>query len=153
VVVAGVALLVALAVLRPFPLDDPVLYRGDAFQHEILTGAADGWGSPAPSADLAAPDSVDWSVFPTGTERLQLFVLHALRVASGGVIAAVNLYLLVGVVVTAVVAFAVLRWMGKEVEMVVFEGENHGLTRGGRPGNRIEHQRRILGWFQKYLTR
>jgi dipeptidyl aminopeptidase/acylaminoacyl peptidase len=47
--------------------------------------------------------------------------------------------------------FAVLRWMGKEVELVIFEGENHGLTRGGRPGNRIEHQRRILGWFQKYL--
>jgi dipeptidyl aminopeptidase/acylaminoacyl peptidase len=37
------------------------------------------------------------------------------------------------------------------VELVIFEGENHGLTRGGRPGNRIEHQRRILGWFQKYL--
>lgn len=112
VVVAGIALFLAVVVLHPFPLSDPVLYRGDAFQHEILTGAADGWGSPAPSADLAAPDSVDWSVFPTGTERLQLFVLHALRVASGGVIAAVNLYLLVGVVVTAVVAFAVLRWMG-----------------------------------------
>jgi dipeptidyl aminopeptidase/acylaminoacyl peptidase len=47
--------------------------------------------------------------------------------------------------------FAVLRWMRKPVEMVVFEGEAHGLTRGGRPGNRIEHQRRILGWFQKYL--
>lgn len=47
--------------------------------------------------------------------------------------------------------FAVLRWMGKTVEMVIFEGETHGLTRGGRPGNRIEHQRRILGWFQKYL--
>jgi dipeptidyl aminopeptidase/acylaminoacyl peptidase len=48
--------------------------------------------------------------------------------------------------------FAVLRWMGKEVELVIFEGENHSLTRGGRPGNRMEHQRRILGWFQKYLT-
>ncbi|MBW4438546.1 MAG: S9 family peptidase [Pleurocapsa minor GSE-CHR-MK-17-07R] len=47
--------------------------------------------------------------------------------------------------------FAILRWLGRTVEMVVFEGENHGLTRGGRPGNRIEHQRRILGWFQKYL--
>lgn len=47
--------------------------------------------------------------------------------------------------------FAALRWMGKEVEMVIFEGENHGLSRGGRPGNRIERQRRILGWFQKYL--
>lgn len=47
--------------------------------------------------------------------------------------------------------FSVLRWMGKQVEMVIFEGENHGLTRGGKPGNRIEHQRRILGWFQKYM--
>ncbi|MDZ4766390.1 MAG: S9 family peptidase [Chloroflexota bacterium] len=48
--------------------------------------------------------------------------------------------------------FSILRWLGKTVEMVIFEGENHGLTRGGRPGNRIEHQRRILGWFNKYLV-
>jgi dipeptidyl aminopeptidase/acylaminoacyl peptidase len=47
--------------------------------------------------------------------------------------------------------FAALRWMGKTVEMVIFEGEAHGLSRGGRPGNRIERQRRIFGWFQKYL--
>ncbi|MEM7798073.1 MAG: S9 family peptidase, partial [Chloroflexota bacterium] len=49
--------------------------------------------------------------------------------------------------------FAVLRWMGKEVEMVIFEGESHGLSRGGRPANRIERQRRILGWFDKHLKR
>ncbi len=47
--------------------------------------------------------------------------------------------------------FAVLRWMGREVELVIFEGENHGLSRGGRPGNRIERLRRILGWFERYL--
>ncbi|MDA0699659.1 MAG: prolyl oligopeptidase family serine peptidase [bacterium] len=47
--------------------------------------------------------------------------------------------------------FAALRWMGKEVEMVVFEGENHGLSRGGRPGNRIERLRRIGGWFERHL--
>jgi dipeptidyl aminopeptidase/acylaminoacyl peptidase len=47
--------------------------------------------------------------------------------------------------------FAVLRWMGKEVELVIFEGEDHGLSRGGRPGNRIERLRRIVGWFQKHL--
>lgn len=47
--------------------------------------------------------------------------------------------------------FAALRWLGREVEMVIFEGESHGLSRGGRPGNRIERQRRILGWFQKYM--
>jgi len=47
--------------------------------------------------------------------------------------------------------FTALRWMGREVELVVFQGESHGLTRGGRPGNRIEHLRRSLGWFHKYL--
>ncbi len=47
--------------------------------------------------------------------------------------------------------FAALRWLGKEVEMVIFEGENHGLSRGGRPGNRIERLRRILGWFERHL--
>ncbi|MBI1298476.1 prolyl oligopeptidase family serine peptidase [bacterium] len=47
--------------------------------------------------------------------------------------------------------FAALRWLGREVELVIFEGENHGLSRGGRPGNRIERLRRIGGWFEKHL--
>ena len=47
--------------------------------------------------------------------------------------------------------FAALRWRGKAVELVIFEGEDHGLSRGGRPGNRIERQHRILGWFKKHL--
>ncbi len=47
--------------------------------------------------------------------------------------------------------FARLRWLGRPVEMVIFEGENHGLVRGGSPGNRIERLRRIIGWFTKHL--
>ena len=47
--------------------------------------------------------------------------------------------------------FAALRWRGKSVELVIFEGENHGLSRGGRPGNRIERHHRLLDWFKKYL--
>ena len=47
--------------------------------------------------------------------------------------------------------YSALRWHGKTVEMVIFEGESHGLTRGGKPGNRIEHSRRILAWFDRYL--
>ncbi len=47
--------------------------------------------------------------------------------------------------------FAALRWMGKEVELVVFEGENHSLSRGGRLSNRIERLRRIQGWFDDRL--
>ena len=48
--------------------------------------------------------------------------------------------------------FAALRWHGKPVEMVIFEGENHGLSRGGRPGNRIERLHRIQDWFFRYLS-
>ncbi|UCH24450.1 MAG: S9 family peptidase [Trueperaceae bacterium] len=47
--------------------------------------------------------------------------------------------------------FAALRWLGREVELVIFEGESHGLSRGGRPGNRIGRLRQILGWFEQYL--
>jgi dipeptidyl aminopeptidase/acylaminoacyl peptidase len=47
--------------------------------------------------------------------------------------------------------FAALRWFGRAVELVMFEGETHGLSRGGRPGNRIERLRRIQGWFERYL--
>ncbi len=47
--------------------------------------------------------------------------------------------------------YAALRWLKRPVEMVIFVGESHGLTRGGRPGNRIEHLKRIKGWFEKYL--
>ena len=47
--------------------------------------------------------------------------------------------------------FAALRWLGREVELVVFEGESHGLAHSGRPGNRIERMHRIRHWFEKYL--
>jgi dipeptidyl aminopeptidase/acylaminoacyl peptidase len=36
-------------------------------------------------------------------------------------------------------------------EMVRFEGESHGLSRGGKPLNREERLSRIVGWFEKYL--
>ena len=36
-------------------------------------------------------------------------------------------------------------------EMVRFEGEFHGLSRGGKPANREERLKRIVDWFQRYL--
>jgi dipeptidyl aminopeptidase/acylaminoacyl peptidase len=47
--------------------------------------------------------------------------------------------------------FMSLRLLGREVEFVRFEGECHELSRGGRPQNRAERLRRILGWFEKHL--
>lgn len=37
------------------------------------------------------------------------------------------------------------------VEMVVFKGENHELSRSGKPRNRVERLERILDWFSRYL--
>jgi dipeptidyl aminopeptidase/acylaminoacyl peptidase len=46
--------------------------------------------------------------------------------------------------------FVKLKVLGKEVEMVRFVGESHGLSRGGRPQNRAERLRRILDWFKRH---
>lgn len=110
-IVSILALLVGVVVLRPWPLDVPVIYRADVFQHLALTQASDVSGAPAVSSDLGAPASVDWSAFPTGAERLQVAVLHVLDVATGDVVIAMNLYLLLGLVLSAAVTFAVLRWL------------------------------------------
>lgn len=47
--------------------------------------------------------------------------------------------------------FTALRALKRTVELVRFEGESHSLCRTGRPQNRGERLRRIIGWFDKYL--
>jgi dipeptidyl aminopeptidase/acylaminoacyl peptidase len=47
--------------------------------------------------------------------------------------------------------FAALRWHGVPVEMIVYEGESHDLTRSGRPENRLHHLSSLLGWFERHL--
>lgn len=49
--------------------------------------------------------------------------------------------------------FAALRWHGVPVEMVVFEGESHELSRAGRPVHRVERLNRIIGWFRHHLSK
>jgi len=47
--------------------------------------------------------------------------------------------------------FASLKYMGREVLFVRFEGQSHGLSRCGHPKLRKERLQHILGWFEKYL--
>jgi dipeptidyl aminopeptidase/acylaminoacyl peptidase len=47
--------------------------------------------------------------------------------------------------------YTALKVQKREVTMVRFEGESHGLSRGGRPQNRLERLKRIGGWFDRYL--
>src|SRR6266516_886772 len=47
--------------------------------------------------------------------------------------------------------FAALKYMEREVLFVRFEGQSHGLSRGGHPKQRLERLRHIKAWFEKYL--
>jgi len=48
--------------------------------------------------------------------------------------------------------FATLKYLGREVLFVRFEGQSHGLSRGGHPKLRVERLQHILRWFEKYLS-
>ncbi len=47
--------------------------------------------------------------------------------------------------------FAALKYLGRETLFVRFEGQSHGLSRGGHPRLRLERLRHIREWFEKYL--
>jgi dipeptidyl aminopeptidase/acylaminoacyl peptidase len=47
--------------------------------------------------------------------------------------------------------FAALKYLGREVLFVRFEGQSHGLSRGGHPHSRLERLRHIRSWFEKHL--
>ena len=49
--------------------------------------------------------------------------------------------------------FTALKVLGRETELIRFEGESHGLSRGGRPQNRGERLRVIMAWMDKYLLK
>ena len=39
---------------------------------------------------------------------------------------------------------------GTDTRLVVFKGENHSLSRGGKPQNRVRRMEEMLRWFDKY---
>ena len=53
----------------------------------------------------------------------------------------------------ALAMFSCLKRAGCPARLCLFHGENHELSRSGRPDNRITRLREILSWFQTYRTR
>ena len=47
--------------------------------------------------------------------------------------------------------FAAMKHFGVPSRMVLFEGENHSLSRSGKPRHRLRRLKEILDWFDKYL--
>jgi len=46
--------------------------------------------------------------------------------------------------------FTALKVLGREAVLVRYQDDNHDLTRGGKPRNRIDHCRRIVDWFDSH---
>lgn len=47
--------------------------------------------------------------------------------------------------------FAALKWIGREVLFVRFEGQSHRLSRYGHPKLRLQRLKHIKDWFEKHL--
>lgn len=47
--------------------------------------------------------------------------------------------------------YRALRLLERDVAFVVFVGASHGLSRTGKPKQRVERLKRILEWFKKYM--
>lgn len=49
--------------------------------------------------------------------------------------------------------FTALKYHGVDARLVIFKGENHELTRSGRPDHRLRSMKEIFGWFEKYYKK
>lgn len=47
--------------------------------------------------------------------------------------------------------FTALKYHGVESRLCMFRGENHELSRSGKPKHRLRRLEEIIGWFNKYL--
>ena len=52
----------------------------------------------------------------------------------------------------AEILYKTLKAMRKEVELVLFPGESHGLSRGGTPSRRIARLHLMRDWFRRHLV-
>ncbi len=48
--------------------------------------------------------------------------------------------------------YTALKYFGVDSRIVIFKGENHELSRSGRPSHRIRRMKEITAWLDKYLT-
>lgn len=47
--------------------------------------------------------------------------------------------------------YAALKYLGREVKMVRFEGQTHDLSRNGHPRSRVLRLQHIVNWFGEYI--
>jgi dipeptidyl aminopeptidase/acylaminoacyl peptidase len=53
--------------------------------------------------------------------------------------------------VNSEIPFAILKTLGREVEMVCYPGGSHAMFIVGRPDRRVDRLERIVSWFPDHL--
>lgn len=51
----------------------------------------------------------------------------------------------------AIQMFSALKYFGVPTRLCLFHGENHELSRSGKPRHRVRRLREMMDWFEKYL--
>ncbi len=51
----------------------------------------------------------------------------------------------------AIQMFSAVKRLGTDTRMILFHGENHELSRSGKPQNRMTRLDELMKWFEKYL--
>ena len=52
----------------------------------------------------------------------------------------------------AIQMFSALKYFGVDARLCLFHGENHELSRSGKPTHRIRRMQEMMDWFDKYLN-
>lgn len=47
--------------------------------------------------------------------------------------------------------YSALKYLGRTVELVIYPGESHGMSRSGQPWHRVHRLNTIVGWFDRWL--
>ena len=53
----------------------------------------------------------------------------------------------------AIQMFSAVKRQGTDAKLVLFHGENHELSRSGKPENRMTRLKELEEWFEKYLKK
>ena len=53
--------------------------------------------------------------------------------------------------IEALAMFTALKLRGVDTRLCLFEGENHELSRSGRPRQRLKRLEEMLAWYNRYL--
>ncbi|MHB1139780.1 MAG: hypothetical protein ACYC2O_12550 [Microthrixaceae bacterium] len=108
---SAAVLAVVAVMVRPWSAgwSTPIVSGNDTLSHFAMVRDAGWTGTARGPEGLAVAGGLDWSDFPLGPDRVHLVLYRGLKLVVGDPMVALNLYLLLGFLLVAWAAYAVLR--------------------------------------------